>query len=235
MTDASIRPGGAAGAPARPPLARVLAVAAAALVAGGVALGIASALDEPVDGAAQDRAPIVVGNVVPPGQELTGDNANGLPPLAVVLSRQPARLANLSATEQVVLLRDEVAKAPTPERYMQLGRALMEIGDAPSAREAFTRASQLAPGSPEPLVGLAMTDGIEGDAGLMRAGARMSALAARYPQNQFVAFNRGWLAVYGRDAATVVRSWTRTVQLGPDTALGKTARVLLEQVRRSVG
>lgn len=232
VTDASIpRP-----AARRPPRGRVLAVAAAALVAGGTALGIASLMDEPVDGAARDLAPIVVGNVVPPGEELTGENTSGLPPLAIVLAAAtPQAIAALPAAQQVVQLREDVASAPRPASYLQLGRALMELGDAPSAREAFTRAAELAPGSPAPLVGLAMTDGIEGDAGLARAAARMEALARRFPADQLVAFNRGWLAVYRRDAATVVASWRRAVELGPRTALGETAAELLKQVRQAGG
>ena len=57
--------------------------------------------------------------------------------------------------------------------------------------------------------------------------ARLRGLAAENPRSQLVAFNQGWLAIYRRQAAPARAAWTRTVALGEDTRLGRTAAALL--------
>lgn len=217
----------------RPSPRAVAAVVAVTLAAGLAAVGVASLLDEPVDGAARDRAPIIVGQVVPPGQELTGAE-DRLPQLAMVLDRPaPDGISRLAASDQIVRLREIVASEPAARRYVELGRAHMELDDIASARESFTRARALAPADPAPLVGLAMTQALEGDAGLDRAASDMRTLTDRFPGSQLAWFNRGWLAVYRSDADTAITSWTRTVALGRGTPLGRAAAGLLAEIGRT--
>jgi|GEM_PF-540149 len=223
-------PGAARRAPAP---RRLAAVVAAALVVGGGALGLASALDEPEGRAARDPAPIVVGRV--PVEQATraaeAGATDALPPLSMVLDRPaPSGISSLPASEQVLRLRELIAAGGGGRRQVELGRALMELGDAEGAREAFTRARAALPGDTAPLVGLAMVPGLDGPEGVRRAAARMQALARRHPRDQLVWFNRGWIAAYAGDAQGVVAAWRRAVTLGRTTPLGETAAALLQRV-----
>jgi cytochrome c-type biogenesis protein CcmH/NrfG len=152
-----------------------------------------------------------------------------LPQLAIVLNRTDA-VSQMPASNQVVALQSEIATHPTAERYLDLGQAEMSLADQGAAVSAFSHAAQLAPNAPEPLVGLAMTAAMSGGAGLQTANAELQTLQSRFPTNQVVAFNLGWLALYRRDAATVKTAWRRTVQLGKQTPLGIAATVLLAQI-----
>ncbi|HWH13921.1 MAG TPA: hypothetical protein VNT51_04190 [Miltoncostaeaceae bacterium] len=223
----------------RPPAPRrVAAVVAAGLVLGGATLGLAALLDDPEGRAARDPAPIIVGRV--PVEQATRAPRSGvtadLPPLSMVLDRPaPEGISSLPAAQQVQRLRDLVAAGAPPRRRVELGRALMETGDAEGARRAFAAARAGMPGDPAPLVGLAMTEGLRGEAGVAEAGRRMGALTRRFPRSQLVWFNRGWIAAYARDADAVVEAWQRTVELDPRTPLGRTADALLARVADSGG
>lgn len=228
-------PGAAAspGAPLSP--RRLAATVAAAVVAALVALGIASLLNDPVGEGPQDKAPIIVGVVTPQGQELTGGESK-LPPLSIILPRAlPPAIRQLPAEQQVVALREVIAKTPTAKRYVELGRAYMDLADADSAATAFRQAERLAPSDPEPLVGLAMSRAIATDTGLQEASGELESLAQRFPDSQLVVFNQGWLALYVPDVTTVTASWKRTVQLGPRTPLGLLAADLLKQITKAGG
>jgi len=153
-----------------------------------------------------------------------------LPQLSIVLNRTDA-IAQMAASNQVVALQAEIASKPTADRYLDLGQVEMSLADRQAAVAAFAHAAQLAPNSPEPLVGLAMTEAMDGTAtGLATANAQLQTLETRFPDNQVVAFNLGWLALYRRDTATVKSAWARTIQLGKQTPLGITATVLLAQI-----
>jgi cytochrome c-type biogenesis protein CcmH/NrfG len=152
-----------------------------------------------------------------------------LPQLAIVLNRTDA-ISQMAASNQVVALQAEIASHPTAARYLDLGQAEMSVADQRAAVNAFSRAAQLAPNTPEPLVGLAMAEGMSGGASLETANAQLQTLQSRFPDNQVVAFNLGWLALYRRDPATVTTAWKRAVQLGKQTPLGVAATVLLAQI-----
>jgi cytochrome c-type biogenesis protein CcmH/NrfG len=153
-----------------------------------------------------------------------------LPQLSIVLNRTDS-IAQMAVSDQVVALQSLIASKPTATRYMDLGQAEMALADQQAAVSAFAHAAQLAPNTAEPLVGLAMTEGMSGTtAGLDTANATLQTLQARFPDNQVVAFNLGWLALYRRDTATVKSAWERSVQLGKQTPLGIAATVLLAQL-----
>ena len=157
-----------------------------------------------------------------------------LPQLAVVLNRTDPVQA-MTAANQAIALRLMIQSHPTAERYMALGQVEMSLADQNAATDAFSHAAQLAPSSPDPMVGLAMTQAMSGSTGYDAANAQMTALAQRFPNSQVVAFNLGWLALYRRDVATVKSAWAHTVALGPTTELGKTAKVLLAQIGKATG
>lgn len=221
----------------RPSPRRLAIVVASALVVGLAAIGAAYLMDEPVDGAARDLAPIVVGRVFNPDEQPQTTAERPAPPqLTLILDRAaPNGISQLTPAQQVVRLRELVADGGNSDLYVHLGVAYMRLDDAAGAREAFTRAVALAPGDPAPRVGLAMTAGLEGDAGLRRGAREMQALAARYPRSQLVHFNRGWLAVYLDDVATLRAAWQETVRLGAGTRYGTTATQLLSEVGAAGG
>lgn len=233
VTDSPSPAAGARGA--RLSTRRLAATITVALVAAGAALGVASLQDEPVGEGPQDQAPIIAGVVTPQGQELTGGDSQ-LPPLSIILPRAlPPAIRQLPPEQQVVALRETVARTPSAARYVELGRAYMDLADADSATAAFQEAAKLAPSSPEALVGLAMSRAVASDTGLQEASGELESLAQRFPDSQLVIFNQGWLALYLPDVATVTASWKRTVQLGPRTPLGLLAADLLEQITAAGG
>lgn len=233
VTDSSSGAPDVRGAPLSPRrLAVTIVVALAAALA---ALGVATLLDDPVGEGPRDQEPIIAGVVTPQGEELTGGDSP-LPPLAIILPRAlSADIRQLPAEQQVVTLRESLAQRPTARRYVELGRAYMELADADSAAAAFEEGTALAPSDPEPLVGLAMSRAVADDTGLDEATGELESLAQRFPQSQVVAFNQGWLALYRPDVATVTAAWRRTIELGPRTPLGRLAADLLRQITRSGG
>jgi Flp pilus assembly protein TadD len=157
-----------------------------------------------------------------------------LPQLAVVLNRTDP-VAAMAASNQVVALQAMIQNTPTAARYMALGQAEMSLANQQAALDAFSRAQQLEPSSPDPLVGLAMAEGMSGTTGLAAADVQLHSLGMRFPKSQVVAFNRGWLALYRRDVATVRSAWRRTVALGPTTQLGRAAKILLTDIGKKAG
>lgn len=211
----------------------MFALVAIWIVATAAAVGIALALDDPVGGGGRDAAqPIVAGVVVAPGQELTaGDSALG--PLALVLNTSPpAEVAGLQPDAQVAELRRRAQERETPRRLVELGAALQGTGDGPGAEAAYRRALELDADDIAARVGLAMVDGATGTDGLDRAGRALQRLSVERPRDQLVAFNQGWLAVYRRDVPTVRAAWLRTIRLGGETRLGRTAQQLLAALER---
>jgi len=217
----------------RPSRNAVIALVAVWVTATALAIGIALALDDPVGSGERDPArPIVAGVVVAPGQELTaGESA--LPPLALVLdSPPPAQIADLQPEAQVAALRRRAEQRETPTRLVELGSALQGAGEGPAAEAAYRRALELDPGNVAARAGLVMADGATGTEGLDRAGRALARLARQRPRNQLVAFNQGWLAIYRRDVPTARAAWLRTIRLGGETRLGRTAQQLLGAIER---
>jgi cytochrome c-type biogenesis protein CcmH/NrfG len=169
--------------------------------------------------------------VVPPSHQTSGStsNQNTLPPLAIVLDRTDSAVS-MTAADQVVALRAQLASKPSSTVWLDLGQVYMALGDQIEAHGAFAHAASLAPNTPDPLVGLAMTEGMSGTAGRARANATLTAIAARFPTSQVVMFNLGWLAVYRTDVATIRSAWARAAALGPTTNLGSWAAVLLKHM-----
>jgi len=153
-----------------------------------------------------------------------------LPQLAIVLNRTDA-ISQMASSNQVVALQSEIASKPTASRYLDLGQVEMSLADPQAAASAFAHAAQLAPSTPEPLVGLAMITAMSGtSADMQTANAELLGLQSRFPDSQVVAFNLGWLALYRRDPATVKAAWAHAIQLGKQTPLGIAATVLLAQI-----
>jgi hypothetical protein len=213
-------------------LHRILAVVGAWAVLTAAAIGIAIALDDPVGAGSRDAAqPAAVGEVADPEGAGAADVSapEGLPPLALVLgTAPPADLAGLGAREAAVRLRDRVATGGTADDWLLLGSLLQQLGRGPMAAGAYRATLDLRPGDEGALVGLALVDGATGPEGATRAAAELARLARERPRSQVVAFNQGWLAAYRRQADAARAAWRRTVALGAETPLGRSAATLLD-------
>ena len=211
---------------------RLGVVAVAWIAAGSVAFLGARALDEPVGAGPVDEAqPIVVGAIVEPGAELTGLPSE-LPRLALVLNDPPpAEVADLVPEDRIERL-TELATSGDPGVLLHLGVAHQSAGDGRAAADAYRRAAAADPDASAPAVGLLMVDAASGSAGLARAAGALEKLAAREPDDQIIAFNRGWLAVYQRDPEVALDAWERTRRIDARTPLGLAAGQLVAAIRR---
>ncbi|HEX2506943.1 MAG TPA: hypothetical protein VHK23_01390 [Miltoncostaeaceae bacterium] len=200
----------------------------------GAALLLADALDSPVGAGARDEAQAVApGPVAVPGGAVAG--GQGLPPLALVLDRPPPDgIGDLPPIRQASRLSELAQRDPDPRRLVELGSVLQLLGAPEDAARAYRAALAEAPGDVAARAGLAMLDGADGE-GLARATAGLAALAAEHPDDQLVAFNQGWVEIYRRRAGPAERAWRRTVALGADTRLGRTASALLAELGRAGG
>lgn len=217
------------------PIRAIVVVAIVGIALAAAAIGVTLSLQGTTEAAAPDAAqPIVAGVVAAPGQELTG-GPEDLPPLAIVLARPvPQAISRLTPEQQVSRLSAR-ARDGGAASLVDLGAAQQRAGDQDSAGAAFRQALAADPGSIEARIGVAMTRGARSDAGLAQAAATIRRLTTTDPTSQVAWFNRGWIAVYRRDARDVVASWRRTVEIGPGTPLGVTAASLLRQIARAKG
>ncbi|MCU0307296.1 MAG: hypothetical protein MUE51_05905 [Thermoleophilia bacterium] len=219
------------------PRAKALAlVAVAGLAAGALALGGATLLDEPVGQSAADPSqPIVVGPIVAPGQELTG-GPEELPPISLILDRPvEAAVARLTPAQQVEVLAERARARGTAAAWVQAGAAAQRLGDQALAADHYRRALAIAPDDLAARAGLLIARAAAEPDGLDRAAAGLARLARGAPRSQLLAFNEGWVDVYRRDGRGAIAAWRRTITLGPNTALGRTARNLLVTIARQEG
>lgn len=210
----------------RIPPARLAIILGVWVVLAGAALLIAMALDQPVGAGARDEAqPAVPGVVADPTEATPG----GLPPLALVLDQPlPQIVADIKAPiRQVPVLRKLAQDTAQPRRYVELGSVLQLLGDGQGAGDAYRTALQLNPDDVAAKTGLALVTGAQTGDGPAAGAVALQRLAAANPRSQLVAFNQGWLAIYRRQAAPAAAAWTRTVALGEETRLGRTAAALL--------
>jgi cytochrome c-type biogenesis protein CcmH/NrfG len=218
-------------APARRlPLNRLVALVAVWIALAGGALLVAHALDSPSGASAPDEAqPAAPGPVAAAPDPTTAS----LPPFAMVLDhRLPAGVAGLNPARQAQKLQAMAMASRDPERFVELGSVLQEVGDLPSAEFSYRSALKLDPGNLAAMVGVAVVRGGAGPAGLEAADRQLGALAATHPRDQLVRFNQAWVSVYrGRVPEAVARLKT-TIALGPRTRLGRTATGLTEALAK---
>jgi hypothetical protein len=225
---------GALRSPAAWPSPRRLAIVfGISIVLAGSALLAANALDSPVGEGARDKAqPAATGSVAAgaaaAGAPAAQPGAASLPPFAMVLDhRLPASVAGLPPLQQAVKLRARAMSTRSPERLVELGSVLQLLGDVRSAEFSYRSALTFDPQSVAAQVGLAVVAGGTGADGLATSSERLRALAVVHPRDQLVSFNQGWLEIYRGRADAARAALKRTVALGPDTRLGRTATGLL--------
>ena len=193
------------------------------------ATAVAARLDTPVQSGPKDAAPIIAGPVIIAEDEVFG--AKGLPPFALVLERPaPEDLAALPTSRRLTALRARAAGGD-PTILVQLGAAEQAAGSQTAALRAYERALAARPDDVAAQIGVAFTNASAGGIAAGEAALLMQRLAEERPSNQLVAFNRGWLAAYRRDATTALLAWRQALEIDPSTSLGSTARGLIERVR----
>jgi tetratricopeptide (TPR) repeat protein len=144
----------------------------------------------------------------------------------VVEQQLPPGVRDLNLAGQAEALRQSAMASNDPVTLVQLGAVLQEMGDAQSAEFAYQSALDADPGNVPARVGLALVPVTADPAKLERAAAALDDLAGAEPQSQLVSFNQGWVALYLKDVAAARAAFGRTVALGADTRLGRTARTL---------
>ncbi len=200
------------------------------VLAGGAFL-IANALDQPAGESAPDEA-----QAAAPGPIATtaaDTQVASLPPFAMVLDhRLPARISGMPPARQAQELRILAMKTKRPERFVELGSVLQVVGDPQSAEFSYRSALKFAPDDLDAQVGLAVVSGDSGAAGLDQADRRLAALASAHPDAQIVRFNQAWVAIYRGRSAVAETQLKRTVALGAQTRLGRTAAALIVALQK---
>ncbi|MGD9695028.1 MAG: tetratricopeptide repeat protein [Thermoleophilia bacterium] len=199
-------------------------------VAAGVALLLAWSMDSPVGAGEPDAAR----PAVPDGAatETPQTTAGQLPPLALVLDRPlPDGIGDLAPMEQIARLQARADQVGTPRSWVELGSILQLTGQPTIARQAYAQALSLDPDDVDARLGQAMSVDGRDPAALANAAQLVDVLARRHPDDQTVAFNQAWVAIYQRRAAAAEDAWKRTIALGADTRLGRSASALLATLR----
>ena len=208
----------------RPPLRRLVILVGAWIALAGGALLVANALDTPTGQSARDEAQAAAPGPV----ATTAPSSAALPPFAMVLDHPlPAKLSGLPPARQAQELRVMAMTTKDPARFVELGSVLQVVGDPASAQFSYQSALKFDPGDLSAQVGLAVIRGGEGAAGLADADRRLAALAGSYPREQIVRFNQAWVAIYRGRADVADAQLKRTVALGAETRLGRTAAALI--------
>jgi cytochrome c-type biogenesis protein CcmH/NrfG len=210
-------------------LNRLAALVGVWVVVAGGALLMAHALDSPSGASARDEA-----QPAAPGPVATTDaQTAALPAFAMVLDhRLPADVAGLPPARQAQKLQAMAMASRDPERFVELGSVLQEVGDLPSAEFSYRGALKLDPGNVGALVGVAVARGGSGPAGLAAADRQLAALATTHPRSQLVRFNQAWVSVYRGQVSEAIARLKATVALGPQTRLGRTATGLTAALRK---
>jgi len=198
---------------------------------------MANALDSPVGEGARDEAqPVAPGAATVPEAGSPPGDATGLQPLALFLDAPlAADIAGLPPIQRPARLAELAESDPDPRRFVELGSALQLIGNTEAAATAYRAALRRDPGDVAAQAGLAMIEGAGGGGGLARATAGLARLARQNPQDQLVSFNQGIVEVYRARPARIAEAWIRTLQIDPNTYLGRAAVEGLNQLRQQAG
>ena len=215
--------------PARRSLRRAGVILAVWVVAAGGALLVAQALDSPVGQGARDAAqPAVPGQIDDPTAGTTDGLVEGLPPLSLILDRPlPPAITALPPIRQVAALRTRAQRTATARAHVELGSVLQTLGDEVGATAAYRTALRIGGDDPAAEAGLALIEGTRSGDGPARAAARLADLVDARPRDQLLVFNQGRLEIYRRRGDSARAAWERTVELGPDTRLGRVATALI--------
>jgi tetratricopeptide (TPR) repeat protein len=160
------------------------------------------------------------------------------PPAAPVQSAAPME----PPMEEVRRLQDAVRANPgDAETLLRLANRLHDMGLSaasllPGAIDAYTQYLKLKPEDPNARVDLGIcyfelgrNDSTQREELFRSAVREMNAAIAKAPNHQPAAFNLGVVSLFMGETEEATRWFRKTIEVGPETELGRRAKNLLEQ------
>jgi hypothetical protein len=118
-----------------------------------------------------------------------------------------------------------------PNKLLELGSRLQLQGHQVSAERIFQKAVRQQPNNVEARVGAAVA--LFDEDNPTPAFSHLGPLTTEFPRSQVVRYYLGWLLVWTAQGAAGEAQWRKTVELGPQTKLGKAAQQLLDAIGRA--
>jgi tetratricopeptide (TPR) repeat protein len=118
-----------------------------------------------------------------------------------------------------------------PNPLLARGSQLQAQGHQISAERLFQRAARLAPGNDEAQVAAAV--GRFDEDNLVPSFSHLGPLTKRFPRSQPVRYYLGLLLAWTNQGTEAVNQFEKTVQLGPNTTLGKAATRFLKGIQQA--
>jgi tetratricopeptide (TPR) repeat protein len=119
----------------------------------------------------------------------------------------------------------------TDDKLLRQGSALQQQGKQVSAERVFAKAARRQPGNVEAQVAKAV--GLFDEDNLTPAFSNLGPLTAKYPKSQIVHYYLGYLLAWTAQGQQAVTQFEKTVELGPNTEVGKAAKQFLEGIAAS--
>lgn len=211
---------------------RLAAVIVGAIATVAAAFALAAHLDRPVGEAPRDASPINPGPVQIDATERLATKAEIGRHFGLIIERPyPPAFARLEQAERLSRLRRLAASSGT-QMLVQLGAAEQEAGDQAAGAAAYRAALAREPNDVPARIGLAFTEAAGGGEPIGRAALLLQRLFEERPNDQTVAFNRGWLAIYRQDPTTALFSLQRAIDIDAGTGLGQAAARFADGLRR---
>jgi tetratricopeptide (TPR) repeat protein len=161
------------------------------------------------------------------GDLLNPEFAPGLPILVSGARLRPAGPENLSAAEQLEVLRERAENGPLEAR-LAYGIALQGAGRPVSAREVYSAAAEAFPDKPEALVADAV--GRYSKDRPAAAFSRLGPLSRRFPTSASVRFHLGLLLLWQGDVGPARRQLKLARQAEPGSFVARRASLYLDEL-----
>ena len=118
-----------------------------------------------------------------------------------------------------------------PNKLLRQGSILQQQGRQVSAERVFAKAAKERPGDVEAQVAKAV--GLFDEDNLTPAFSNLGPLTAKFPRSQVVHYYLGYLLAWTAQGQQAVSQFEKTVELGPNTQVGKAAKQFLEGIASS--
>ena len=149
-------------------------------------------------------------------------------PFFVPSAPVPADVAELLPMQQLAELKQRAEDAGDAESWIRYGVALQRSGRSVSAAEAFDRAAQVAPDSPEALAAAAVVRFDKDDPS--QAFSQLGPLGQRFPEAGVVKFHLGLMLLWLRDVSGAHEQLQDAVRLEPGSIYAREAAVLISRL-----
>jgi tetratricopeptide (TPR) repeat protein len=119
----------------------------------------------------------------------------------------------------------------TNDKLLRQGSALQQQGKQASAERVYARAARQQPGNVEAQVARAV--GLFDEDDLTPAFSNLGPLTAKFPKSQIVHYYLGYLLAWTAQGQQAISQFEKTVELGPNTEVGKAAKQFLQGIASS--